>query len=66
MGLFQAIGLLIRAGVIATIGLVKVAALKMALPLLRLAGRVEGVARHAEETAVEYEKKLAEERSHQL
>jgi len=49
MGLLQAIGLLIKAGGSATISLLKVAALKLALPLLRLAGRVEAVARKAEE-----------------
>ena len=64
MGLLQAIGLLIKAGGSATISLLKVAALKLALPLLRLAGRVEAVARKAEERAIVYQKKLAEVRSH--
>jgi ABC-type Fe3+-hydroxamate transport system substrate-binding protein len=47
----------------ATIGLLKVAALKLALPLLRAAGKIEGVAKRAETAAADYEKRLEAERS---
>ncbi|HYR10660.1 MAG TPA: hypothetical protein VEQ60_22980 [Longimicrobium sp.] len=63
MGLLKAIGLLIRAGIMATIGLLKVGALKLALPLLRAAAKIEGVAKRAQAAAADCEKQLETERS---
>jgi len=62
MGLLRAIGLVIRTGFIATIGLLKIAALRMALPLLRIARELEGTVMQIEAKIADYEKRVAEER----